>query len=188
MDFAVSKLHFFMHYFFDLCSILIFYFTLRIAGAVAPFTRPYARPCFEWKWRANVEGFIASFKRIWEHTKRKVRGDCSLHGVAVNPSSNHFLTYCLTISFRLSVHPGTVNMSAHTLLADCCKFEYWYLLHVCESCSFLKAEIIFCWKCKIPYCYLGCTLKLPQCIQCYLQWHATKFMAKNVIQQSLKIS
>jgi len=86
-------------------------------------------------------------------SKHKGRSCCSLHGAAVNPSSNHFLTYCLTNShLQFLVHLGTVNISAHTLFANCCKFEYWYLLYVCESFlkllkswnSFLKAEIILC--------------------------------------------
>jgi len=64
-----------------------------------------------WTTLANVEGFIASFKRIWEHTKHKCRGGCALHGAAVKPSFNHFLTFCLTISFRFLVHTGTVNIS-----------------------------------------------------------------------------
>ena len=42
-------------------------------GGVAPFPLPYARPCFEWKWRTGVEGFIGSFEINWEHAKRKGR-------------------------------------------------------------------------------------------------------------------
>ena len=90
VDYAMSE-HFFMRYIFNFCRIQNY---SSDAGAVAPFTLP----CFEWKWRANVEGFIASFKIIWEQTKHTGRGGCSLHRAAVKPSPKNFLTYCLANS------------------------------------------------------------------------------------------
>ena len=67
-----------------------------------------------------MEGFIASFERIWEHTKHKGRGDCSLHGATVKPSYEYFLSYCLTnSSFRFLLPPVTFDLSAHVLFVVC---------------------------------------------------------------------
>jgi len=74
-----------------------------------------------------VEGFIALFEIIWEHTKHKGSCGCSLHGATVEPSTDNLLSYCLTNSpFRFLVHAATVNISAHTLFADGVNFMCWY--------------------------------------------------------------
>ena len=128
-----------------------------------------------------MEGFIVSFKRIWEHTKHKGRGGSSLHGAAVKPSSKHFLTYCLTNApCQVLVNPGTLSISAHTLFADCCKFEYYgtCFMSTLRVVIFWKLKLSLLKKCKIPCCFLGCIF-FSQFMQCsYCQWRATKFIVK----------
>ena len=45
-------------------------------------------------------------------------------------------------SFRFLLSPASVNISAHTLFAVCCKFEVLVLGHAhFEGCPFLKTDI-----------------------------------------------
>jgi len=81
----------------------------------------FVRSCFEWKWRVSVESCIASFERIWSILN--IRAAVAVHYRAtVKPSFKYFLWKCLTTSlFHFLGHPATVNISAHTAFADCCK-------------------------------------------------------------------
>jgi len=78
-----------------------------------------------------------------EHAKHQGRGICLLHGVTVKPSCKHFLSYRLAYSsFPILIPPGSVNISARTLLQFVVNLKYWYLLHVhFEGCPFLKTHI-----------------------------------------------
>ena len=67
-----------------------------------------------------MEGFIASFERIWVHTKHKSRGDSSLHGTLVKPNSKYFLPYSLTsYPFRFLLSSVTLNLSEYAFIVVC---------------------------------------------------------------------
>jgi len=79
-----------------------------------------------------MKSSIASFERIWAHTKHKGHGSCSPHGATVKLSSKYFLLYGLTNSpFPFLVYLAIVNIFAHTRFADCCKLEI-LLLASCQ--------------------------------------------------------
>jgi len=52
------------------------------------------------------------------------RGICLLHGATVKSSCKCLLSYWLSnYPFRFLLPTASVNISAHTLFAVCCKFE-----------------------------------------------------------------
>ena len=97
-------------------------------------TRKFKRfPCVVWE--------------NWEYTKHKGRGNCSLHGAIVKPSSKYFLLYSLTNTlFRFLLSSVTLNLSKYALFIFCSTLAVGpliqYQLHFhFDSCTFFKSLI-----------------------------------------------
>jgi len=60
-----------------------------------------------------MKGFVASFERIWEHTKHKGCGSCSLWW-SYNKVKFQVFFIKLPDKFSFLVHPGAVNISAQS--------------------------------------------------------------------------
>ena len=117
-----------------------------------------------------MEGFIASFERIWERTYHTGCGGCSLHGATVKLN---VFSCCLANSvFRILVPSAILSTYLHIFfLQIVVNLKHWYLLHVhFEMCYFLEVEITPCQK----------STKFPESLLLY--WLLFKYSAIYIMQ------